>query len=87
MVEPRYSAEETVRRGQEIYERDIRNRVEDTEHGKYVLIDIETGQYQVGEDYHSTARSMLATKPDAALCALRVGYPAVGRIGGRVTAR
>ena len=83
MGHPRYTAEEIVRRGQQIYEQDIRARVETEERGKYILIDIETGEYQVGDNYHAVARGMLAGKPDAALCALRIGYPALGKLGGR----
>ena len=30
---------------------------------------------------HSVARQMLQEEPDAPLCVLRIGYPAVGRIG------
>ena len=81
MRQPRFSGEETVRRGQELYEQSIRSRVEADCRGKYVLIDIETGDYQVGDDYHSVAQEMIARKPSVALCTLRIGYPAVGRIG------
>jgi hypothetical protein len=84
MAQPRYSAEETVRRGQELYERDIRPAVEAENIGKYIVIDIETGEYEIGTDYHAVARQMLAKKPNAALSVLRIGYPAVGRIGSRV---
>jgi hypothetical protein len=85
MTKPRYTAAETVRRGQELYEREIRAKVEPENIGKYILVDIETGEYEIGTDYHSVARRMLDKKPGAALCALRIGYPAAGRIGGRFT--
>src|SRR5436309_14375517 len=45
----RHSAEETDRRGDEIYERTIRAQVEATHYGKVVAIDIETGAYAVDE--------------------------------------
>jgi hypothetical protein len=85
MRQPRYSADETVRRGQEIYERSIRPQVENAHPGKYVLIDVETGDFEVGDDYDRVAQRMLARKPDAALCALRIGHSAVGRIGWGLT--
>jgi hypothetical protein len=83
MNQPRYTPEETVRRCQELYERDIRAKVEPGNIGKYLLVDIETGDYSIGTDYHTLARQTLAQKPEAALCVLRIGYPAAGRIGGR----
>ena len=39
--QPRYPAEETARRGDEIHEREVRARVEAGNHGKAVAIDIE----------------------------------------------
>jgi hypothetical protein len=80
-----YTPEETVRRGEELYERQIRPRVEAVNAGKYIVIDIETGDYQVGDDYMNLSRQMLAQRPGASLCVLRIGFPAVGRIGGQLT--
>jgi hypothetical protein len=45
-----YSAEELAQRGQEIYERDIRAKVEADHFGKVVAIDVRTGDYELGED-------------------------------------
>jgi hypothetical protein len=85
MGQPHYSAEETVRRGEELYEQHIRAQVEAGNIGKYIVINIDTGDYEIGDDYMSLSRRALAKHPDAALCALRIGYPALGRIGGRFT--
>jgi hypothetical protein len=41
--QPRYSKEEFARRGDEIYETQVRSQVEEGNHGKIVAIDIETG--------------------------------------------
>lgn len=86
MAQATYTADETVRRGQEIYEREIRANVEPSRRGEYVVIDVETGDWEVGKEYHTLSRQMLGRKPDATLCVLRVGYPTAGRIGGRWTA-
>lgn len=43
--QPRYFAEETARRGDDIYERTIRAQVETTHDGKVVAIDVETSGY------------------------------------------
>ena len=40
--QPRYSKEEFARRGDQIYEQEIRPNVAAEDHGKYVAIDIES---------------------------------------------
>jgi len=82
MPHPRFSGEEIVRRGQELYERDIRGKVEDGNKGKILVIDIETGDWEMDEDHLAAAHRALAKHPGAALFALRIGYPALARIGG-----
>jgi hypothetical protein len=81
--QPRYSAEEFARRGEEIYARDIRPKVEAEDKGKVVAIDIETGAYELGEDTVVVSDRLLARHPDAQIWFVRVGYPALHRIGGR----
>jgi hypothetical protein len=79
----RYSAEETARRGDEIYERTIRAQVEADHYGKVVAIDIETGAYAVDENALTAARRLRTQHPDAEVWLVRVGHRALHRIGGR----
>jgi hypothetical protein len=81
--QPRYSAEETARRGDDIYERSIRPQVEATHYGKVVAIDSETGAYTVDDTALAAARRLRAQHPDAAVWFVRVGHRALHRIGGR----
>jgi hypothetical protein len=81
--QPRYSAEETARRGDEIYERTIRTQVEATHYGKVVAIDIETGAYAVDDTALAAARRLRAQYPDAVVWFVRVGHRVLHRIGGR----
>jgi hypothetical protein len=77
------TAEEIVRRGEAIYQERLRSLVEtDKNTGKYVVIDIETGDYEVGDDHYATLRRAREKRPEAVLCGLRIGYSATGRIGG-----
>jgi hypothetical protein len=80
---PHYSKEEFARRGQEIYDRDIRPRVEPGNEGKFVAIDIETGTYEIDTDDYTATERLLARKPDAQIWLLRIGYRAAYRIGLR----
>ncbi|HZP83590.1 MAG TPA: hypothetical protein VFB21_18240 [Chthonomonadaceae bacterium] len=82
MPHARFSSEEIERRGEEIYERDIRDKVEDEFDGKVIVIDIETGDYAIDESALPAADRLLAKHPDAALYSMRIGYDAVYSFGG-----
>ncbi len=77
----RYSAEETARRGDAIYEQDIRTQVEPKYTGKVVAIDIETHAYVVVDNALEASRQLLAQHPDAEVWCVRVGQRALHRIG------
>jgi hypothetical protein len=83
MGHPRYSADEIVKRGKELYERDIRSKVEEGNKGKILMIDIETGEYEIDDNPLDAAERARARHPDAALFAMRIGYPTMGRLGVR----
>ena len=82
MTDRRYTKEETCRLGEEIYEREIRARVEKGNVGKYLVIDIETGEYEMDDDHLAAVRRARARHADATLYGMRVGYPALAKIGG-----
>jgi hypothetical protein len=82
MSDSEYSRAEVAARGEAIYEQKIRPQVESAAQGKYVVLDIETGQYEVDQDDLAATKRMLAKSPDAVLYGLRVGYPAAYRLGG-----
>ncbi len=48
--QPRYSKEEFARRGNEIYESQVRSQVEERNQGRIVAIDIETGAFELADD-------------------------------------
>jgi hypothetical protein len=79
----RYSAEETARRGDAIYERDIRPQVETTYQGKVVAIDIDRGTYVVDDNALLASERLLAQHPDAEIWCVRVGSRGLHRMGGR----
>ena len=69
-------------RGRAIYRKKIRHLVEPHEHGRIVVIDVDSGDYEVADrDADATAR-LVARHPDAVTWAERVGYPTVFSIGG-----
>ena len=81
--QPRYSKEEFARRGDAIYERDIRPLAEPVHADKFVAIDIETGAYEIDEDDYEATERLLKRTPDAQIWLVRVGQGAAYRIGLR----
>lgn len=79
--QPRYPKEEFAQRGDEIYNRDIRPQVEAHSKGKFLAIDIETGEYEMAEDTLTASQRLFQRLPDAQIWYVRVGYRAVHRIG------
>jgi hypothetical protein len=83
MSHSRYSSEEINRRGKELYEQSIRRKVETEDNiGKILSIDIETGDYEIGDDLLQTGDRLLARHPGAAIYGLRIGHKAVYTLGG-----
>lgn len=83
MRQPRYSKEEFFRRGNEIYERQVRPQVKAGNEGKIVVIDIETGMFEVTEDTLTASDHLLAWRPDAQTWFVRIGHRALHRFGSR----
>src|SRR4029434_9538053 len=81
--QPRYSAEETARRGDAIYDRDIRAQVEPAHRGKVVAIDIHSGAYVIDDNALTASERLLAQHPSAEIWCVRVGSRVLHRIGGR----
>ncbi len=83
VIRPRYSKEEFARRGDEIYERSIRPTLKAEDEGKFVVIDIETGDYEVDADELAASDRLEARVPGAQVWLRRVGSRFVRHFGGR----
>jgi hypothetical protein len=83
MPETSYTPEEIAARARELYERDIRPRVEPGHIGKYLVVDIATGLYEIDEDELAVMKRAAGKHPNGVLHLMRIGHRAVGRIGSR----
>ena len=81
--QPRYSKEEFARRGQEIYESQVRSQVEQNNQGKIVAIDIETGTFEVDDTPMVAVDRLYERQPDAQPWVIRIGHRSVFRFGSR----
>jgi hypothetical protein len=79
----RYSKEEFARRGDAIYEKEIRPQLRAGDHDRFAAIDIETGEFAIDADELKACRKLRKRVPDAQIWMVRVGSPYVHRIGGR----
>ncbi len=50
MPHPRFSSEEIAEKGQALYDRGIRDKLGPGDRGKYLVLDIETGHYEMDTD-------------------------------------
>jgi len=76
-----YPRGEVSKRAKEIYERSIRSQVEKNHWGEYLVIDIETGEYELDKDHLAASERAFKKNPEGMRFAMRIGYPAMGHIG------
>ena len=77
MQRPPYTAEEIAERGRELYDTRLKEQLEPHQRGRYVVMDVISGEYLVGDDY---TRELHARQPDAPLYTKKIGYRAAGRL-------
>ena len=80
---PRYSKEEFARRGQEIYDRDVRPTLRPEDDYKYVAIDIETEEFEMDPDDYTASKRLRDRIPDSQTWMMQVGQRAAHRMGAR----
>jgi hypothetical protein len=77
------SHEEVGRLAKQLYESGIRQKVESAENiGKMVIIDIETGDYEVDKNGLQASHRLNERHPDARLFGIRIGYNVAASLGG-----
>ena len=78
------SPEEMARLGNQIYRRDIRDKVMPQHKGKFLVLDIESGDYEMDEDDLSAEEILRARRPDGIFFGLRIGYTSAYTRAGRM---
>ena len=71
---------EEARRGQEAFERFVKPKLRPEDDGKFVAVDIHSGDYEIdADDYQATGR-LMARLPAARIWSLRAGQPTTYRM-------
>jgi hypothetical protein len=81
VLRPRHTKQEFARRGEELFERDVRPRLLPDDTGKFVAIDIESGAFEMDRDDRAATDRLLSRVPDAQIWLSRVGHGATYRLG------
>lgn len=76
-----YTPQEVAARGEALYENQLRQAVEAEHKGKFLVLDIETGTYEIDTDDLIATKRLLARQPQAVIYGLRIGYPTAYRFG------
>ena len=79
---PRYSKEEFEKRGDAIYEAKIRPALKKKDDGRFVAIDIETGEYEIAAKELTACDRLEARVPDPQIWLMRIGSRYLYSFGG-----
>ena len=79
-----YKRGEVSELGRVIYEEKIKHLVEPMENGKFIAIDVESGDYEIDERMTNASFRLHDRRPNAVGYIGRVGYPAAFRLGLRI---
>lgn len=77
----RYSKDEAAKRGREIYESRLKSEFEPQHIGKFLVIDIETGECEMDEDDMVVSMRAFRKNPNGSRYGMRIGSPTTGTIG------
>jgi hypothetical protein len=67
--------------GEEIFDPQVRPALRPEDTGKFVAIDVESGDYEMNADDSQAVVRLRSRKPAADIWMMRAGYPAAYRIG------
>ena len=71
--------------GRRMYEERIRELVDPAHYGKFCVIDLETGDFEVDKRHILAARKLRERRPGALIFGIRVGFPTAYRMVGAKT--
>lgn len=84
MPQARYTNEEIVQQGNDIYQHQIRHLVTPEQKGKFLVLDIESGDYVIDADDLCAEETLRARRPTGIFFELRIGYQSTYTLSGRM---
>ena len=81
MGHPNFSKEEIAARGKALYEQTLRGKIEANNLDKFIIIDVETGDYEIDSDDFAASDRAHQKHPNGAFYGMRIGRRSSGTIG------
>ncbi len=78
--EPRLSLEELARLGAEVFERQVRPCLRPEDEGRFVALDVESGDYEIDDDDYAAVERLRGRLPEAEVWLERAGHPTAYQI-------
>ena len=72
--------------GKAIYQKKIKHLVEPQENGKFIVIDVESGDYEIDEQDVVASNRLRERRPNAVTYGVLIGYRAAYSLGGKIEA-
>ena len=79
-TEAHHTPEELARLGSAVFERRVRPLLGPEDDGKFIALDVQTGEYEIDEDDYPAVSRLRARMPAAQVWLSRVGQPAAYRM-------
>ena len=79
MTEP---GQQIGQRGQALYDQTLKAQVEEGNLGKFLILDVSTGDYEIDPEDLNASKQLLKRRPDAVLFGVRIGHRAAYRMVG-----
>ncbi len=75
-------------RAHAIYDAELRHKLEPHEHGRYLALEVETGDYEIADRFRDANAKLRERHPLPTLFyTFRIGYPAAIKLGGHFVSR
>jgi hypothetical protein len=81
MIPLEYTADEVTSRGAELYGRDLRAVVEPGNAGRFLVLDVVSGKYEIADDVLTATLRLPAREPGAITYGVRIGHRDAYRMG------
>ena len=81
MPSTKHTLDELATLGRDIFDRQVRPTLRPEDDGKFVAVDVETGDYEIDADDYAAVSRLRTRKPAADVWLMRAGYPTTCRIG------
>jgi hypothetical protein len=70
-------------RGESYYQQHLKQAVEREHHGKFLVLDVDFGAYEIDTTDIAATKRLLARVPNAFTYGVRIGYPTAYRLESR----